>query len=127
MHGYDVAGAIGGPKSISRVSAVQGLRTAASLSDHYLRPEARIGPPRRFLVHLGKEEPFAIEIVDGVSAASTELPAVVDCHIGARPGPLLLVLTGRRSPAASALRREVVAWGRRPWLALRFAGYFESP
>lgn len=41
----------------------------------------------------------------------------VDCHLLADPAALLLVLWGRIGKLKPILKGQLVAWGRRPWLA----------
>jgi hypothetical protein len=46
-------------------------------------------------------------------------PGGPDCHVSVDPVAFLLMFFGRRGPVATAARGGLVAWGRRPWLALR--------
>ena len=50
-----------------------------------------------------------------------------DAIISAAPGPFLLVVYKRISQWPAILAGHLVAWGRRPWLALTFASRFHRP
>jgi hypothetical protein len=50
----------------------------------------------------------------------------VDCHISADPVDYLLVGYGRKSQWGPMLTGKLVAWGRKPWLGLKFARLFHS-
>jgi hypothetical protein len=47
--------------------------------------------------------------------------------VSADPVTYLLVGYGRRSPWPAIARGGILAWGRMPWLALRFASLFAQP
>lgn len=51
----------------------------------------------------------------------------IDCTISAEPVTFALLAYGRVGPHAAAARGKVIAWGRRPWLGLRFAKLFDTP
>ena len=51
----------------------------------------------------------------------------VDCVISADPVTFLLVVYGRMPLGRALLRGGMLAWGRRPWLALRFKDLFFNP
>jgi hypothetical protein len=51
----------------------------------------------------------------------------VDCVISAHPVTYLLVVYGRMPLGRALLRGRMLAWGRRPWLGLRFKDLFFNP
>jgi Mycothiol maleylpyruvate isomerase N-terminal domain len=51
----------------------------------------------------------------------------IDAHVSADPGPLLLVLYRRESQWRHIAAGRMVAWGRRPWLALTLTSRFHKP
>jgi uncharacterized protein (TIGR03083 family) len=63
----------------------------------------------------------------GLSVHRSRPEGRVDCHISADPGALLLVFYGRESQWKHIARGRLVAWGRRPWLALTLADRFHKP
>ena len=58
---------------------------------------------------------------------SPDADGPVDCHLSGTPAAMLLVMYGRVPPWRPALTGKVVAWGRRPWLALALPGRFHNP
>ncbi len=54
-------------------------------------------------------------------------PFVPDTVISADPATFLLVVYKRMNPWLAILTGRLVAWGRRPWLALSFASRFHQP
>jgi hypothetical protein len=56
-----------------------------------------------------------------------ERPRRVDAHISADPATLLLVVYRRRSQWPQIAAGRLLAWGRRPWLALSFVRRFHRP
>ena len=97
---------------------------------HYLRAERARGRPARYDIRLRGEHAaravFTIE--DGVLTVGT--PAAgqrADCYLSADPRAFLLVLYGRTGPLKPALAGRILAWGRRPWLALTLPARFRRP
>jgi hypothetical protein len=61
---------------------------------------------------------------DGILLITSRGDGPVDCHLLADPVAFLLVMYGRRGPVRTALTGGVLAWGRRPWLALQLPRLF---
>jgi hypothetical protein len=51
----------------------------------------------------------------------------VECHVSADPVAFLLVGAGLVGQWGQIARGRLTTWGRKPWLALRFAGLFHPP
>jgi len=51
----------------------------------------------------------------------------VDCHVSADPAAFLLAGYRRVGQWGPALRGQMIAWGRRPWLALRLISLLKNP
>jgi hypothetical protein len=62
-------------------------------------------------------------------ALSIDPPAArqVDCHLSADPAAMLLVMYGRRTLWSAVGRGQIIAWGRRPWLAPRLRTALSNP
>ena len=60
---------------------------------------------------------------------SVEAPSArrVDCHLSVDPAAFLLVAWDRMSQWHAIPRGQLLAWGRRPWLGLRFRSLLRSP
>jgi hypothetical protein len=54
-------------------------------------------------------------------------PGRIDAHVSADAGALLLVLYGRESQWRHIAAGRMLAWGRRPWLALTLTQRFHQP
>jgi hypothetical protein len=50
----------------------------------------------------------------------------IDCHISAEPVTFLLMSYNRIGSTLPALSGKVGVWGRRPWLATRLGGVFNT-
>ena len=50
-----------------------------------------------------------------------------DCRISADSAAFLLVAYGRIGQLGPILRGQLIAWGRRPWTALRLNSFIRNP
>jgi hypothetical protein len=128
LHGHPLARALSRPFPISQEHALLALpfvpavlpfvgnqRTMGRLRGCCLDVQVRSGP--RFSVHFD----------DGAIRVEKGRPKRADCHLSADPVALLLVgthLVGQWGPIAQG---KLVAWGRKPWVALQFAGALRPP
>jgi hypothetical protein len=79
-------------------------------------------------VHLRAAGDYAITVDPrGVVTTARDKPSTADLHISAEPVAYLLVGYRRMSTASAIVRGRLRSWGRKPWLALRFASLFERP
>lgn len=70
---------------------------------------------------------FAV-MISGGSVVVDDLPSErVDCHISADPVAFFLLASGRASQWGLIARGKLLAWGRRPWLGLKFKKLFPNP
>ncbi len=63
----------------------------------------------------------------GGTGAGTKPAEPVDCHLSVHPGAFLLVAWGRRSQWPAIAQGQLLAWGRRPWLATRLRSLLRNP
>jgi uncharacterized protein (TIGR03083 family) len=128
IHGYDIARAHGRQWHIPTEWAETILRGLIQGIPPYFRPERSAGLHARFEIRLrGTQTRALFSIADGQLQITEPSSARADCYISGEPTALLLLLYGRTGPLRPALTGHVVAWGRRPWLALRFPQMFRSP
>lgn len=129
VHGWDIASTLGRPWTIGRDEAnivargvlpvlpmIVDSAAAARVSLSY---ELRLrggGPRVRIRVHDG-----SLTVEPAVSGA----PA--DCRVSADPAAFLLVAYGRVGQWGPILRGQLIAWGRRPWAALRLNSFIRKP
>jgi uncharacterized protein (TIGR03083 family) len=128
VHGHDIATGTGRPWPISAEHAKLILGTVCpQMSPLVVRPGAGGRAPVTYEVRLRGNGPrYVIRVANGtaeVRAAGER----VDCVISADPVTYLLVVYGRMPLGRALLRGGMLAWGRRPWLGLRFKGLFFNP
>ena len=70
---------------------------------------------------------FVNRFEEGRATAEACAGQRIDCHLSGDPVDLLLVGYGRRSQWGPILRGRLRAWGRKPWLGLRWKSLFEDP
>jgi uncharacterized protein (TIGR03083 family) len=128
VHGYDIATGTGQPWPISPEHATLILGTVCpEMSPLVVRPEAGRRAPVTYEVRLRGDGPrYVIRVADGTAEVRTA-GGPVDCVISADPVTYLLVVYGRMRLGRALMRGGILAWGRRPWLALRFKNLFFNP
>ena len=128
VHGHDIATGTGRPWPISTEHAKLIMGTVCpEMSPLAVRPEAGRGAPVTYEVRLRGNGPrYVIRVADG-TAEVRAAGGPVDCVISADPVTYLLVVYGRMPLGRALLRGGILAWGRRPWLGLRFNNLFFSP
>jgi len=97
---------------------------------YYLDAQRARGRHARYDIRLRGERGARATFTVGGGALAIEAPAPgqpADCRLSADPWAFLLVLYGRSGPIAPALTGQILAWGRRPWLALTLATMFRKP
>lgn len=126
VHGWDVAETLGRrwPVTIDDVELV--MHGMEPVLPGFVDAETAAGHTATYDVRIrgGRRRCWRFE--DGVLDCSGD-PETADCHLWGDPEALLLVMYGRRSPWRAALAGKVLAWGRRPWLALSLPGRFHDP
>ena len=128
VHGHDIATGTDRLWPISAADAKLVVGTVCpEMSPVVVRPEACRGAPVTFDIRLrGKGPRYVIRVVNG-TAEVREVGVPVDCVIFADPVAYLLVMYGRMPVSQALLRGDILAWGRRPWLSLRFKNLFFNP
>jgi len=128
VHGHDIAGGTGRPWPIPAEHAKLIVGTVCpEMLPLVVRPEAGRGGPMRYEVRLRGNGPrYFVRIADG-TAEVRPASGPVDCVISADPVTFLLVAYGRMPLGRALLRGGMLAWGRRPWLGLRFKDLFFNP
>jgi uncharacterized protein (TIGR03083 family) len=97
---------------------------------HYLRAEHAQERPARYDIRLrGEHGARAVFIIEGgaLTVGAPEAGRRADCYLSADPWAFLLVLYGRTGPLTPALAGQILAWGRRPWLAFTLPARFRKP
>lgn len=128
VHGHDIATGTEGIWQIPAEHAGLIVGTVCpEMSPLIVRPDAGGGAPLTYEIRLRRNGPrYVIRVADG-AAEVRAAGGPVDCVICADPVTYLLVVYGRLSVRRALLGGGMVAWGRRPWLGLRFKGLFFNP
>jgi uncharacterized protein (TIGR03083 family) len=128
LHGADIAVALGRPTEITpdaaRIILTQSLPNIGLL----VNPRTTAGVHRTFELRIRGAATFVLRVDDGaIDVCPASGRERVDCRVSADPVALLLLAYGRTSQWSQLLRGKLIAWGRRPWLGLRLAGYLVAP
>jgi uncharacterized protein (TIGR03083 family) len=128
VHGHDIAIGTGRPWPISAEHAKLIVGTVCpEMSPLVVRPEAGDDRPVTYEIRLRGNGPrYVIRIADG-TVRVRPAGGPVDCVISADPVTFLLVVYGRMPLSRAVLCGGILAWGRRPWLGLRFKNLFFNP
>lgn len=128
MHGHDIATGTGRRWPISAELARLIVGTVCpEMMPLTVRPEAGRGASMTFEIRLRGNGPrYVVRIADGTAEVRAS-GGPVDCVISADPVIYLMVVYGRMPVSVALLCGGIVAWGRRPWLGLRFKGLFFNP
>jgi uncharacterized protein (TIGR03083 family) len=128
VHGWDVARAVGRPWPISVPEANLALRALTALLPLAANPATVAGVAARYGVTVRPDGPrYTVVVADGAVSIDPGIVGPVDCRISADPVALLLVSYGRIGQWRPIAGGKLRAWGRKPWLAFRFADLFFNP
>lgn len=132
VHGLDVARAIGAPWPIDPAHAVlivSGfLFPSLNALGRSVVDQAAAGLVRaRFAVHLRGGGRAWLRFHDGDFLVEPSPQGLVDCHLSVDPAAFLLVSWGRTSQWPAIARGQLLAWGRKPWLALKLRSWLRNP
>ena len=126
IHGLDIARAARRPWSISRDEALLVIPGVLSLAPHYVHPARSAGVHVSFELRMRGGGRYRFAVHDGaahIGAAGEK----ADCVISADPAAFLLLGYGRIPPWAPVIRGKLLASGRKPWLAPKFATLLTRP
>lgn len=127
VHGYDIARANRRRWRIPSAWAETVLRAMLPLTPLYLDSSKSAKLGARIDVRLrGTDFRARFNFAGGQLRISEPSRNRADCYISGGPTGLLLVLYRRTSPLRLALTGDVVAWGRKPWLAFRLPNLFHT-
>jgi hypothetical protein len=127
VHGFDIARALARPWPIDprHVELIfQGLDPVAP---GWVDPARARRLTATFTVHLRGQATHVYAFANGHLQVNPARPHRADVHISADPAAFLLVLYRRQSQWRHIAAGRLLAWGRKPWLALSFADRFQQP
>jgi hypothetical protein len=133
MHGYDIAHAAGRKWRIEPTHAAMVVR-------QFFVPVVQTADPRTFVnaeQAAGLQATYELHLRGGGrlnwvfddGSLRVEEPSAlrVDCHISADPAAFFMVFWNRQSQWNAIAKGQLVAWGRKPWLGLKFRSLMRNP
>jgi hypothetical protein len=133
MHGYDIAHAAGRKWRIELIHA-------AMVVQQFFVPVVQTADPRTFVnaeQAAGLQATYELHLRGGGrlnwvfedGSLRVEEPSVlrIDCYISADPAAFFMVFWNRQSQWNAIAKGQLVAWGRKPWLGLKFRSLMRSP
>jgi uncharacterized protein (TIGR03083 family) len=127
VHGWDIARALRRPWPIDPDHVALILDGLVPILPGWVDPDQARGLTATFEVRLRGQATHVFAFQDGRLQMDPDQPRRVDAHISADPAALLLVIYRRRSQWPQIAAGRLLAWGRRPWLALSFVRRFHKP
>ncbi|MEV5953308.1 maleylpyruvate isomerase family mycothiol-dependent enzyme [Streptomyces sp. NPDC051987] len=126
-HGYDLARALRRPHMIDAERAGLCVPFLLAVMPAVADGSATAGLTARYTIRLRGGDAFGVAVADGAVQVAPEPCDRPDCTILIDPAAFLLIALGRRGPWPAMARGQVLAWGRRPWLAPGFPALFVAP
>ena len=132
VHGFDLARVLGRPWALDRAHAEVAVR------DFVFELLPRLGPTdmvseraanvrAAFDVRVGGVGALRMDFDHGALVVGGRSERPVDCHVWADPRALVLVTFKRVGLWGAIARRQMLAWGRKPWLGLQLPSYVAAP
>jgi hypothetical protein len=126
LHGFDLACSTETAWPMEQRDAVLGFMGLAEVLPAFVKPEAT-DFVASYGLHLRRSSDWSLAFDRGTLRIEPGRPGRADCRISATPIGWMLAGYGRISPARALLTGQVIAYGRKPWLAPRFAKQFNPP
>ena len=127
IHGMDIAEAENREWNISEAQARFVINGLLPILPHFVREETAAGMDALYELRVRGSDPVQIRIEGGRLTYGEEGDRPVDCRMSVNPVDYLLIGYGRRGQWGPILTGKVVAYGRKPWLGLKFGKLFVSP
>jgi hypothetical protein len=127
LHGYDLARTFRLTWPIDPAHARLVVRAATWMIPLAADPDALAGLRARYDLRISGGPRFDVHVEAGRLSIEAPGSGPADCRLAAEPVAFLLIGYGRIGQWGSIARGKLRAWGRRPWLALRFKNLFFNP
>lgn len=124
VHGLDLARAVGRPWSITHDDAVIAIGGLVVPLPKCVDPQTTRGVRAIYELRIRGGPTWSMAINDGAITFSPGPARNADCRISADPVAFLLTGCDRESQWTALLKGKMLAFGRKPWLALRFKSAF---
>jgi len=129
IHGLDVARGLGKPWAISAAEAVEVLPSSLFMAPRVVDGAAAGSTNAVFRIRFRGGPTVGVRFVDGSpeTASWGEWHVSADCTLSADPVAFLLLSYGRKGQWPLIAQGKLLAYGRKPWFALKLAGMFVNP
>ncbi len=127
VHGYDITHAEGRPWPIDPYHAALVGKGVSPMTVHYVDPRAARGLTATFDLRLRGHYRLDFVFEDGELTIEEPSGRRADVHVSADPATFLLVGYGRIGQWAPIATGRLLAWGRKPWLALKLGSLLKKP
>ena len=126
VHGWDIARSLGKPWPIDPADARLVVGGMTWVLPRFVSERTLRGAQAAYEIRVRGGDRFVCRF--GGGALAIEPPGgPVDCHISADPVAFLLVGYGRIDQWRPIAQGKLLAWGRKPWLSIRFKGLLRNP
>lgn len=126
LHGLDIARAAGEPWKLPSSHGQLAIEGLLPILPHFVNREATATLSAVYRLDVRGGSTIYIRVSEGALGLSLEQPGAVDCRISADPVAYVLVGYGRMSQWGAIAKGKIIAFGRKPWLALKFGSLFYS-
>ncbi|HET7482444.1 MAG TPA: maleylpyruvate isomerase family mycothiol-dependent enzyme [Actinomycetota bacterium] len=127
VHGFDITHAEGKPWPIDPHAAGLSLKGISPVTMHYVDKEATAGVRAVFDVRIRGQWQLHFAFDDGKLKIEEPSSRRVDVHLSADPVAFMLVGYGRVSHWGPLFKGQLLSWGRKPLLALKFPTFLKNP
>lgn len=127
IHGYDIAQSQGQPWKIDPARAALSSRGLSPVVESYVDEEAAKGFSATFDVRMRGHSRLHYVFDNGTLTIEEPAGRKADVHISADPVAFMLVGYGRISQWGPIATGKLITWGRKPWLAFKFATLLKQP
>ena len=125
LHGRDVARAAGRRWPITPSQATMIFEGATAVAHGFLDEKKVRGLRVTYEVRLRGGPRLTFAFTDGALTVTPGSAPRADCRVSADPLAVVLVIYKRSSQWAQIAQGKLMAFGRKPWLAFRFASLFK--
>jgi hypothetical protein len=113
--------------ALERAEALPIIDFFMAVAPHIVDAESSKGVRATFEIRFRGYKTATFVLADGALSVEEGPARRADVRMSVEPVSFLLVGYKRIGLTVPILTGRALAWGRRPWLALRFPGLFESP
>jgi uncharacterized protein (TIGR03083 family) len=133
MHGYDIAKAAGRTWRINPAHAAMVVQQffipviQTCEPGTFVNAEEAAGLQATYQVHLRGDGRINFVFEDGSLRVEEPSARRADCHVLADPAAFFMVFWQRQSQRNAIAKGQLIAWGRKPWLGLKFRSLIRNP